>query len=33
MNYQKVDRYMEQYFTQFQKSSFLEKPKGLQSLG
>ena len=32
MNYQKVDKYMETYFTKFQGSSFVEKPKGLQSL-
>ena len=32
MNYQKVDKYMEQYYTRFQQSSFVEKPKGLQSL-
>ena len=32
MNYQKVDKYMETYFTKFQGSSFVEKPKGLQGL-
>ena len=32
MNYQKVDKYMEKYYTRFQQSSFVEKPKGLQSL-
>ena len=28
----KVDKYMEVYFTKFKGSSFVEKPKGLQSL-
>lgn len=32
MNYQRVDRYMEQYFNHFKNSSFVEKPKSLQSL-
>jgi hypothetical protein len=32
MNYQRVDRYMEQYFNHFKGSSFVEKPKALQSL-
>ncbi len=31
MNYQKVDKYMETYFTKFRGSSFVEKPKYLQS--
>lgn len=32
MNYQRVDRYMEQYYNHFKNSSFVEKPKALQSL-
>ena len=32
MNYQKVDKYMEEYFTKFKNSSFVEKPESLKSL-
>ena len=32
MNYQKVDKYMEQYITHFKNSSFVEKKPGLQGL-
>jgi len=32
MNYQKVDKYMENYFSKFMYSSFVQKPKSLESL-